>query len=281
MAKTSKKEKKKKGFIIEDYKETPDKEDSERSSAKFRVVTSNITYTCSGKWDGREFYITKSTPKLPKAFQEKIEDDIFQTIYKEGKKEPIKKKKVTVEKGPIKKEKVILGHFKPKFFMILGAVIVVIGLVAFYIFIGGKNSSSTYSPQCTNDSQCSQGSYCSSFGACLRLTCGDGICTSQERQSGSCPVDCGCAQGQVLNKYLNQCQTSVVLSQTIINNVVNSWLSHNAINGTITATSDSYYGGQTIKLVTVNCAPPKALFPCQMTFYINYQAQIVNVTSTN
>ncbi len=186
------------------------------------------------------------------------------------------------EKEMPKKEskKVIMGHFKPKFFMILGAAIVGIGLVAFYIFAGGKTGSSTYSPQCTNDSQCSQGSYCSSFGACLRSTCGDGICTSQERQSSSCPVDCGCAQGQVLNKYLNQCQTSLVLSQTAINNLVNNWLSHNAINGTITTTNDAYYGNQTVKLVNVNCAPPNAQYPCQMTFYINYQAQIVNVTST-
>lgn len=181
---------------------------------------------------------------------------------------------IETKEAKVKKETAILGHFKPKFFIILAILIVlVVGFVVYFVYKSANQTS------CTSNNQCQNGSYCSSYEVCIKNVCGDGVCLVPENQS-NCPIDCGCPSGQVLNEYLNRCQTAVTLSPSTINAIVGNWLTYNAINGTITGISDTYYENQTVKSVTVNCAPPNSKYPCQLVFYINYQAQIINVTST-
>jgi len=188
----------------------------------------------------------------------------------------VEKKKEVKKPG----KKLIFGRFKPRFFLIVGILIIII-VGIFFLFniqLGPPSTSTILS--CTANS-CQTGYYCSSFGACLKSVCGDGICSTQEKANNSCPIDCGCGSGYVLNKYTNQCQMSLTISNANITTVVDNYLHQNKINGTITNITNGYYGSQSVKEVFVNCALPNVNFPCQMTFYINSTIQIINVTRTD
>lgn len=205
-------------------------------------------------------------------------------IQPEPVKKVVEKEAVQSEKEiTIKKDKgqgvVIFGKFKPRFFIIIGVLIVAValGVIAF----SSNNSNSGKFAACTSDAQCSSGSYCSSFGGCLVSTCGDGVCSSQERQAGSCPIDCGCTSGQVLNKHTNQCQQPVNVSTQIITTYIDSYLNKNNLTGSITSIDNSYYGNSTVKEAIVNCQLNQTSYPCQIIFYFNQTGNVINVIRTD
>lgn len=179
---------------------------------------------------------------------------------------------------------------RSKLYIAGGVLIVLIIAAVFFLNSSGSNKQLGTQNQTQNTTQavvsctvnsCQSGYYCSSYGACLKAYCGDGVCTQQEKTTGSCPIDCGCSSGQVLNKYTNECQQSLTISNANITIVVDNYLAQNKINGTITNITNGYYGSQAVKEAFVNCAPPSAKYPCQMAFYINSTVQIVNVTITD
>lgn len=170
-------------------------------------------------------------------------------------------------------------------YVLIVVIIAIIGSLA-YLYLHSSTNLSTLnsknlSNQCTSSSQCSAGSYCSSFGACVKDYCGDGICTPQKQQSNSCPIDCGCPSGEVLNKYSGTCQQSLTINSTTIMRIVYNYLTQNNINGTITTIKDSYYGSQVVKEADVNCQTNQSKYPCGIVFYINSNGTIVNVTRTS
>lgn len=177
----------------------------------------------------------------------------------------------------------ILGKFKPRFFIIVGIVIIAIVLGFILLSSNGKSSSSgpTKFAACTSDSQCASGSYCSSFGACLVSTCGDGICTSQEKQSGSCPIDCGCSSGYIVNRYSNMCQAPVNVSSSVMSNYIANYLKNNSVTGTITSFNNTYYGNKTVEEAFVNCQVNATSYPCQIIFYFNQNGTVINVIRTS
>lgn len=222
--------------------------------------------------------MAKRKVKQKKAPKKKAKEEI-----KEIEEEVGIKTEEEVEEAKAKKETVILGHFKPRFFLILG-VIIVLGIGLFYFF--GSQSQKSLNPstavfQCISNNQCVSGQYCTNYGACVQDTCGDGVCTAQKLQSGSCPLDCGCPSGQVLNKYSGSCQAPLNITNAAVANVVNSYLKRYNITGTITGINNTYYGNQTVKVAYVNCQSSGSKYPCQMVFYVNNNAQIVNTTRTS
>jgi hypothetical protein len=175
-------------------------------------------------------------------------------------------------------ETLIFGHFKPKFFLILGILtIILIGLFIFFSSSFTKTKAATLS--CTVDS-CQAGYYCSSYGACIKAYCGDGICTTQERANNSCPIDCGCGSGYILNKYTNQCQKPINVSTQIITGYIDKYLNQNNVTGSITAINNTYYGNSTVKEVIVNCQLNQTSYPCQIIFYFNQNGTAINVIRT-
>lgn len=172
--------------------------------------------------------------------------------------------------------------------LIIIIVLVIGGFVYVYLHSNSSNNLSninssykTPSNQCATNSQCSAGYYCSSFNTCVKDYCGDGVCTPQKQQSNSCPIDCGCPSGEVLNKYSGTCQQSLTINATTITNIVKNYLKQNNINGTITAIKDSYYGSQAVKEADVNCQTNQSKYPCGIIFYINSNGNIINVTRTS
>ena len=178
---------------------------------------------------------------------------------------------------------VIFGKFKLRFFIIIGILIVAIMLGFIFLSSNGNLGSNgpTKFAACTSDSQCPSGSYCSNFGACLVSTCGDGICTSQEKQNGSCPIDCGCSSGYIVNKYLNVCQAPVNVSASVMRTYISNYLKNNSITGTITAFNNTYYGNRTVEEAFVNCQVNATSYPCQVIFYFNQNGAIINVIRTS
>ena len=201
-------------------------------------------------------------------------------------KEEVKEvKKVTatetgeVKEAKVKEETVILGHFKPRFFIIAGILIVLAIVSALYF----TNSLTVYKSgnqtSCTSNTQCQSGSYCSDYGACIKSVCGDGVCLPPENQS-SCPIDCGCGSGYILNKHTDQCQSPVNVSTQIITTYIDNYLSENNVTGHITSISDSYYGNITVKQAIVNCQTNSTSSPCKIIFYFNQTGNVINVIRT-
>ncbi len=180
--------------------------------------------------------------------------------------------------------KLIFGHFKPKFFLIIGVIVVIVIVGGFFLLtntnLNNQSSSSQPILSCTATS-CQSGYYCSSYGACLKAYCGDAICTAQERANNSCAIDCGCTNGYVVNRYTNQCQAPANVSNSTITAEVNAWLKQMNTTGTITNITNTYYGNQSVKQANVNCAPQNATYPCQIVFYVNNSGKILNVTRTD
>lgn len=211
-------------------------------------------------------------------------------VYEEPETEELNEK--LDENNEEETKKLMLGHFKPRFFVIIGSLAIIVIIIALLMLnnqlnnplINSTNGQSAHNNtktvvSCTANS-CQTGYYCSSYGACLKAFCGDGICTAQERANNSCPIDCGCSSGQVLNKHLNECQQNLSVSNAAIDTAVDNYLQQNSINGTIINITNGYYGNQAVKIASVNCAAPSSKYPCQIVFYVNSNAQIINETYT-
>lgn len=204
------------------------------------------------------------------------------------KEKEVQHKEKVLEKKKV--EKTPTGKLHWGIYALIVVIIVIIGSLA-YVYLhfstnvgSPNNKNSSYkntSNQCTTSSQCSAGSYCSSFGACVKDYCGDGVCTPQKQQSNSCPIDCGCPSGEVLNKYTGTCQQPPSLNSTTIMDIVDNYLKQNNINGTITAIKNSYYGNQAVKEADVNCQTNQSKYPCGIIFYLNSNGTIINVTRTD
>ncbi len=162
--------------------------------------------------------------------------------------------------------------------VIVALVLLVVAVLLIYLY---KPSYIDKSHKCAADSDCSTGSYCSGFGACLKDTCGDGTCSAEEKSKNSCPTDCGCTQGEILNKHTNQCQPTIVISSDLVTTTANTYLSQNNITGKIVSTVDTYYGNQALKEVVVDCAIQGDKYPCQIILYVDSSGKIVNVSRTS
>jgi len=147
--------------------------------------------------------------------------------------------------------------------------------------LSGPVQTNYTSPECTTDDQCPAGAYCSRYGACLAPQCGDGICSPKENLNGSCPRDCGCPTGRVLNAYLNQCQQGVNVSSDTVNTVINNYLTQHNITGTATDIHDTYYGNQTVKSVFIDCREPmRTTMSCGIVLFIDNNGTIIEVLRT-
>lgn len=201
-------------------------------------------------------------------------------------KEPKPDAKETIQSKSKDSGTLILGKFRPRFFIIIGVIVVAIIAGAYFLtsnhtstqpLAPNNTNASTKFAACTSSSQCSAGDYCSNFGACLPATCGDGICTTQERQSNSCPIDCGCGAGTVLNRHLDECQPSINVSQSTITAYISKWLTQNNETGSITSINDTYYSNQTVEEAVVNCQLTNQTYPCSIVFYFNQTGNVINV----
>lgn len=144
-----------------------------------------------------------------------------------------------------------------------------------------STASNATKPLCTSSNECQTGYYCSNYGACLKAFCGDGVCTTQEKSNNSCPIDCGCSNGEVLNRYANECQMPANVSNYTIQTYVSSYLKNYSIKGDITSINNTYYGNESVKEAVVDCQLNQTSYPCQVIFYFNQNGTVVNIIRTS
>ena len=190
--------------------------------------------------------------------------------------EQSKEKKITEKLDKKEKEKPNKIHIGV--YVLIIVIVAIIGSLGYIYLHSSTNSlgssNSTYKgtnqskPECTTSSQCPSGDYCTNFGECVTDYCGDGVCTAQKQQSNSCPIDCGCPSGEVLNRYSDKCGAPINVSITIIDNYIAGYLKNNSLTGNIISINNTYYQNQIVKEAVVNCQL-NASYPCQVVFYFN------------
>lgn len=142
------------------------------------------------------------------------------------------------------------------------------------------NSSAAFSNQCSSDAQCPADYYCSNYNVCIKNTCGDGVCSAEEKASNSCAIDCGCPGGEIVNAYLNACQAPPNISNAYAANATEVYLRANNMTGTILAINESYFGNQSAKLVSVSCSVSANSLPCMIFFFVGDNGIISVLHST-
>lgn len=201
----------------------------------------------------------------------------------------IKKAEDKSSKEGQKEESAEKSKSKPLIY-IIAAIVVIVAVAGAYLAFSyntpntvqpsRNNTNSTNFAACTSDNQCPTGDYCTSYGACLASTCGNGVCTTQERQSNSCPIDCGCPNGYILNRYSDTCQAQITISNSTMIDYVDAYLRNNSITGHITSINNTYYGNQSVKEVVVNCQVNATSYPCQIIFYFNESGDEIHTVQT-
>ncbi len=134
---------------------------------------------------------------------------------------------------------------------------------------------------CVEDCACKSDESCTDVGICKKEEmCGDEICSEQEKINDDCCEDCGCDEDKICNKITQKCQEKIIVSDDIINNIVQDYLAENSLTGTIKKTTDSYHGQQIIKAVSIDCKEPEAEYPCEIILFINEEGKIIDEMRT-
>jgi len=133
---------------------------------------------------------------------------------------------------------------------------------------------------CPQDCGCKSNEYCDKTGLCRGVVCGDEICSDKEKIGETCCEDCGCPEGKVCNKINHKCKEKIEVSEELINDIVNKYLTDNRIEGNIVKTTDTYYKDNIVKQITIDCKTEEKPYPCLRILLIDEEGEIVEEMRT-
>lgn len=134
---------------------------------------------------------------------------------------------------------------------------------------------------CVKDCGCEVNEYCDNIGVCRGQVCGDSDCSQNEKSTGSCCVDCGCPEDQVCNKVNQECQNTIVIDESKINQIVEDYLETKRIEGKVTKIKDTYYKEHTVKQVNIDCGLSEFAPLCKIILYIDEEGKILEDIKTS